>query len=64
MTREQIAARLEDARPLRMGELASMAGLAKPTLRKMLRVTVSLKLERRVPVSEAVRILRELQVII
>lgn len=63
MTRDEITARLEDVRPLRIGELARMAGVGRPTLRKMVQVTVRIRVERRVPIREAERILRDLRIL-
>lgn len=66
---EIIRERLALPQPLRLGELAGMAGVSRPTLRKLIAdgalVTVSsgLKKEHRVPVQEAKRLLTELRIL-
>lgn len=66
---ETIRERLALPQPLRLGELAGMAGITRQTLRKLIEggalvsVSAGLKKEYRVPVAEAKRLLRELRVL-
>ena len=68
MGMDRILERLENGQPpLRQGELAELAGYDAQTIRKLIRadaiLSVGLTGEKRIPVQEARRILRELQVL-
>lgn len=64
---DRLLARLEDPRPLRVHEVAELTGYSIPTIRKLIEAgavaTVTLVVERRVPIAEARKLCRDLGIL-
>lgn len=67
MGMDRLLARLEDPRPLRVHEVAELTGYSIPTIRKLIEAgavaTVGLAVERRVPITEARKLCRDLGIL-
>ncbi len=61
---DRLLARLQDPRPLRVHEVAELTGYSIPTIRKLIEAgalgTVRVTVERRVPITEARKLCRDL----